>query len=160
MRENMKKSKGILFSIVIMAFFTSCIQIISYPSTTTTTTTTLSLPTTTTTLHTDITPPTVVSLSPTNGTSAVDPITTTRLVITFSEPMKTTGYAFCTSSEGIYPPTTGSPVWTSDTTIEVPVSLSSSTTYALSLNNATYTSFKDANGNALVPVVWSFSTSP
>lgn len=47
--------------------------------------------------------------------------------------------------------------------IEFNVNLSPNTTYTLGLNSATntaYDNFKDTAGNALVPVVWKFTTAP
>lgn len=99
--------------------------------------------------------PTVATLFPSNGSAGVDP-RTTELRVTFSEVMNT-GYAF-TRTIGTYPPTTGKAVWTDRYTITLPVSLSPDTTYTLGLNGAGYMAFWDSAGNALEPVVWTFTT--
>jgi len=104
----------------------------------------------------DTTPPTVVSLSPAHLDETVSPATT-KLVVTFSEPMYG-GYSICTAGN-TFPALIGAPVWTSDTTIEWTVSLNADTIYSLSLNAANYTNFKDAAGNALDPVYWAFITA-
>jgi hypothetical protein len=57
-------------------------------------------------------------------------------------------------------PSFGIPSWNSVTTLKIPVTLVANTTYSLRLNSTTYQSFKDTAGNALVPVLWTFTTAP
>jgi len=107
----------------------------------------------------DNTPPTVVSITPSNNSSSLDASTTTKMTIVFSEAMRG-GYSFCSVSGQNYPTIIGTPTWISSTTVECQITVSPNTTYAGSLNTTVYKNFKDLNGNPLEPVPWTFSTAP
>ena len=101
---------------------------------------------------------TVVSFSPANGATGVNVATTTKLTVTFSEPMDQHGYSFVIISGRTFPPTAGTAVWRNSKTIELPVALAPGKTYTLGLNGGSHMNFKDVLGRPLNPVVWSFTT--
>jgi hypothetical protein len=105
----------------------------------------------------DTTAPTVITLVPANDATGVS-AAITEITVTFSEAM---GTGVTLSNPGINTlPSFGIPSWNSVTTVRIPVTLAADTIYSLRLNSTTYQSFKDASGNALVPVLWTFTTAP
>lgn len=99
-----------------------------------------------------------VTLSPENGATNVDPVTTTALTITFSAPMKR-GWSFVTNRDYDSFPFSGDFTWNDDNTVlTVPVSLSYSQNYGMNLNSGRFLSFIDADGRPLEPITWIFST--
>jgi len=99
-----------------------------------------------------------VTLSPANGAVNVSS-TITELVVTFSKSMST-GYSWVNFNSADYPTATGTPIWTGDTVIKLPVSLVQGKTYTVGLNSSVYLSFRDTSGKPIVPIIWTFTTVP
>jgi hypothetical protein len=105
------------------------------------------------------TEPKVVTLEPAHLDAEVDAAKTTRLVVTFDRAMRDAGWSFCGGGPA-FPAFKGKPRWESPKRIVVDVELEPDHDYRLSLNCPAATNFRSADGVALQPVPWSFSTLP
>lgn len=113
----------------------------------------------------DTTPPTVVSLMPSNAlegadeSKQVDAASVTKLQVTFSEPMMDHAWSFAYQDESKFPTLAGDPSYSEDhMTVSLPVSLEPGKDYEIWLNSENYDGFRDEHGNALEPYQWTFST--
>jgi hypothetical protein len=104
-------------------------------------------------------PPKVVSLEPAHLAMDVDAARTVRLVATFDRAMGDAGWSFCGGGPA-FPKFKGKPRWESPKKIVVDVELEPDHEYRLSLNCPAATNFRSAEGAALAPVPWSFTTLP
>jgi hypothetical protein len=99
-------------------------------------------------------PPSVVSLDPPNGATAVNP-SKSQLTITFDVPM-----GEGRSITGQPPDITSTPQWSADKkTLTIPVRLVSGRTYRFGLNSPSYRNFRSVGNLELVPITWQFSTA-
>lgn len=101
--------------------------------------------------------PQVVELIPANGAIDVDP-DIKELRITFARNMSTRGWSLCGGGPS-FPEMQGHPRWKSKRTLIVRIKLKPDHDYALMLNCPAAHNFQSADGTALVPVPWSFSTA-
>jgi tetratricopeptide (TPR) repeat protein len=100
--------------------------------------------------------PRIVSLSPANGATNVDPATKV-LRVTFDVPMAG-GFSW-TGGGPNFPKTTGKPHWTADhKTCILPVELKPDWEYRLGLNSLSFKNFRSRSGVPLEPVEYRFST--
>lgn len=104
------------------------------------------------------TPPRVVSLDPPNA-GEVDAKTTKKLVVVFDRPMDRDAFSLCGGGPN-FPKFTGRPQWRDDKTLVADVELEAEHDYVLGINCQAAQNTKSAEGVALVPVSWSFSTLP
>ncbi len=101
--------------------------------------------------------PRVVKMVPENGDTSVDP-TTSEMRVVFDREMDPGGFSFCGGGPK-FPEVVERPTWINKTTVVLKVRLKPGHDYALSLNCPSATSFRSADGTALDPVPWEFSTS-
>ena len=102
---------------------------------------------------TDTTAPTVTSRSPSDGATGVS--TATTVSATFSEPVQPTSVVFSLAGpEGAVPSSVVVDSTATKATLTPSSALSAGTAYTASLSGA-----KDAAGNAMAPVAWSFTTA-
>ncbi|MGE4302280.1 MAG: Ig-like domain-containing protein [Victivallaceae bacterium] len=103
--------------------------------------------------------PVVVSLSPANGATGVDP-DLTGISVTFDRQMIDNNWSFVTGGADS-PDFTGRPHYDKEfVTVSAPVKLKPDTTYTIWLNRGEYRSFRSAGGVSLVPIKWTFTTGP
>lgn len=102
--------------------------------------------------------PKVVSMTPAH-LAEVDAKTTKQLIVVFDRKMSDSGFSFCGGGPA-FPKTTGRPQWKNDKTVVMDVELEPDREYRLSLNCSGATNFRSAEGVALDPVPWSFTTLP
>lgn len=103
-------------------------------------------------------PPVVVKSVPEAGTDNVDP-SLTEIKVTFSKDMSDGGFSFSTASKDSFPKVDGKPKYLDDKrTAVLPVKLESGKTYAIWLNSAKFTNFKDSDGQSAVPYLLVFRT--
>jgi bla regulator protein BlaR1 len=109
-------------------------------------------------LKTKLVKPRIVSLSPNNGATEVDPAIT-ELRVAFNMEMGG-GFSWCGSAPDFPPNPEGkTPFWTdSNRTCVLPVQLKPGTTYSLGLNCPSAINFQSAGGVPLEPVSYSFRT--
>lgn len=103
-------------------------------------------------------PPRVETLEPTNRAKDVDAKKVTKLVVTFDRSMMTDGWSLCGGGEN-YPVLKGKPHWDSTKKLVIEVELEPDHEYAIGLNCGDARRFKGADGTALEPVTWTFSTA-
>ncbi len=105
-------------------------------------------------------PPRVVTMTPANGATGVDPATS-ELRVTFNVPM---GGGFSWTGAGEHYPEIapgGRPQWSADgKSCRLPVKLKPNWDYRLGLNSPSHQNFNSAAGLPLEPVVWTFRTGP
>ncbi|MBI5092902.1 MAG: Ig-like domain-containing protein [Candidatus Hydrogenedentes bacterium] len=103
--------------------------------------------------------PAIVTSTPINGATNVDP-RITEIRVTFNVPM---GGGFSWTGGGAnFPsgPPGAKPYWTPDRkTCVLPVALKPNWSYRFGLNSPSHRNFKSADGVALTPTVFTFSTS-
>lgn len=100
--------------------------------------------------------PAVISMSPENNATDVDP-NSTKLVVKFHVPMEQ-GFSW-TGGGSNFPETSGKPYWSSDMkTCTLPVILNPNWSYQLGLNSPSHKNFRSPQGIPLKPVIWRFST--
>jgi len=102
--------------------------------------------------------PTVVSTTPTTGTEGVDP-TLPMITVEFDQPMYTKSWSW-TETGGDFPPTRGSPRFTSETVVVLPVRLGPDQHYTLSVNSEEHGNFRGVGGQSAVPYLIEFTTGP
>lgn len=102
--------------------------------------------------------PKVVSASPDNGVTDVDP-SVSELRVVFDQPMNTGGMSIVGGGPK-FPKLNGTPKWENDRTIVAKWTLLPNHHYWLSINNATYTNFRGTNGVSAKPYPIEFSTGP
>jgi hypothetical protein len=102
-------------------------------------------------------PPRVVSASPDNGQTDVDP-TTKQIKIVFDQPMDHGGMSIVGGGPN-FPKIVGKPRWIDDRTIVVNVQLRADHDYWLSVNGDRFTNFRSAAGEPAVPYPIAFSTA-
>lgn len=101
--------------------------------------------------------PKVLALSPENGATNVDPAQTT-LVITFDRVMRDKSWSVVGSPPDV-PKITGTPRYDGSLKqLTLTVTLEPGRTYRIGLNDATRKGFASAEGLALEPYVWTFTT--
>jgi hypothetical protein len=101
--------------------------------------------------------PTVVSITPPDGATNVDPATT-EIVVVFSEPMEDAYSVVIVESREKFPPVSGLRWSTDRTTLIAQVTLEPGREYAFGLNAPGFASFRSERGVALRPVEVRFST--
>ena len=101
-------------------------------------------------------PPKVVKATPDNAATDVDP-KLKQIEIVFDQPMNQGGRSIVGGGP-TFPKITGQPKWTNDRTIVIPVELEADHDYRLSINNQSFTNFKNPKGKSAVPYPISFST--
>jgi hypothetical protein len=102
-------------------------------------------------------PPKVAKAIPDNGAADVDP-NLKQIEIVFDQPMNHGGRSIVGGGP-TFPKITGQPTWPNDRTIVIPVQLEADHDYWLSINNQSFTNFKNTKGESAVPYPISFSTS-
>jgi hypothetical protein len=102
-------------------------------------------------------PPKVVKATPDNGATDVDP-NLKQIEIVFDQPMNHGGRSIVGGGP-TFPKITGQPSWPNDRTIVIPVQLEADHDYWLSINNQSFTNFKNTKGESAVPYPISFSTA-
>ena len=102
--------------------------------------------------------PTVVEVSPSAGSEAVDPATSL-LRVTFSEPMSANSWSLVGTGHGRFPPTPADARWESDTVMVIPVALAPGERYALGINSLQYDGFRSRDGVGAEPFLWVFTTA-
>lgn len=102
-------------------------------------------------------PPRVVSASPDNGQTDVNPATK-QLRIVFDQPMDPGGWSIVGGGPN-FPKLIGKPRWVDDRTLVVDVQLKADQDYALSINNPTFTNFRNVQGEPAVPYPIAFTTA-
>lgn len=103
-------------------------------------------------------PPVVVKTTPEAGTADVDP-KLTEIKVTFSKDMLDGAWSWVTHSKDSFPKMDGKPKYLADKrTCVLPVKLEPGKTYALWLNSAKFTDFKDPDGRSAVPYLLVFRT--
>lgn len=104
--------------------------------------------------------PAIVSITPAQNATDVDPATTS-IVVMFDTPM---GEGFSWTGAGPHYPTIPEgqrPIWSSDhKSCTLPVKLQANWDYALGLNSPSYKNFQSAAGIPLDPVQLTFKTKP
>ena len=105
----------------------------------------------------DVTPPTVVSTNPQNGSIDVDP-SLSQITVTFDEEMMD-GCSWCMENKETFPEITGTPNYTEGNTKNIlPVKLLPGKEYVIWINTNSYTNFKDKAGNPVTPYKLTFKT--
>jgi RNA polymerase sigma-70 factor (ECF subfamily) len=103
--------------------------------------------------------PSVVSFDPPNGAIGVDS-SRTELRATFDRPMSQ-GWSWVREGEEPFPEPTGEAALSADGRVAIlPVRLERGRSYVVWLNKGQYRFFRDAAGQELAPVRWTFSTAP
>jgi len=101
--------------------------------------------------------PKVVSFSPANGATDVDPSSVTTIVITFDRPMRPGNFAMLAIPNAAMLPATGRPQF-AERVVTFPCRLNPGITYGAQLNSAEHMAFADEQGNPLAPVAYRFTT--
>jgi len=104
-------------------------------------------------------PPKVVALEPLHQAADVDAKVLKTLVVTFNQPMSTTGWSFCGGGPK-FPKIVGKPRWKNNRTCEVDVALEPEHEYYILLNCPAGGNFRSAKGVKVPPTPWSFTTLP
>ena len=105
----------------------------------------------------DVTPPTVVSTNPQNGSIDVEP-SLSQISVTFDEEMMG-GCSWCMENKETFPETTGAPHYTDGNTKSIlPVKLLPGKEYVIWINTSNFTNFKDKAGNSATPYKFTFKT--
>lgn len=100
----------------------------------------------------------VVKTVPEAGTADVDP-KLTEIKVTFSKDMQDGAWSWVIHSKESFPKMDGKPKYLADKrTCVLPVKLEPGKTYALWLNSAKFSDFKDPEGRAAVPYLLVFKT--
>ena len=102
-------------------------------------------------------PPKVVALSPENFSADVDAEATTKLTVEFDRAMGA-GKSICGGGPNF--PNIKSTTWLNPKTLVIEVELQPDHDYELGLNCQSFRNFASAEGVALVPLPWSFTTLP
>jgi hypothetical protein len=102
-------------------------------------------------------PPRVVSATPDNGQTDVDPATR-QITIVFDQPMNHDAWSIVGGGP-TFPKVLGKPKWTDDRTIVLAVKLEADHDYWLSINSDRFTNFRNRQGEAAVPYPIAFSTA-
>jgi hypothetical protein len=103
-------------------------------------------------------PPKIVSMTPANGASDVDP-SVTEITVTFDRPMQDGSWSM-TGGGAHFPETSGELHYDSNRTMwTAPVKLKPGWRYEFGLNSSRHQNFKSANGVSLEPVYVTFQTS-
>ena len=103
-------------------------------------------------------PPVVVKTVPQAGSADVDP-KLTEIKVTFSKDMTDESWSWTTLSKDSFPTMSGKPHYLKDKrTCVLPVKLEPGKTYAIWINSAKFTNFKDADGQPAVPYLLVFKT--
>ncbi len=106
----------------------------------------------------DITPPTVVTTSPPNGSQDVDP-NLTEISVTFSEAMMDKSWSWAYEQKDEFPTITGDPNYDGSYTINtLPVKLESNKEYVIWINTSKSSNFVDKAGNPAAPYKLVFKT--
>jgi RNA polymerase sigma-70 factor (ECF subfamily) len=85
----------------------------------------------------------------------------TEITVTYSKEMQDGSWSWSTLSAESFPELAGKPSYRDDKrTCVLPVKLKPNTTYAIWLNSAKFTNFKDATGKPAVPYLLVFKTKP
>ena len=100
--------------------------------------------------------PKIVSLTPAEGATAVDP-GLKEIVVVFDRPMKDRSWSVVRAG-GLFPDFTGAAYDEGRTVLRLQVRLKPGQTYRFGLNDSQHMSFMDEQGNRLVPTVVEFST--
>jgi hypothetical protein len=100
--------------------------------------------------------PRVISTTPENGATDVDP-NLAEIKVVYDSEMRGS-YSWCRVGEGEYPETTGRPKWISPTTCVLPVKLKPDTKYVIWLNTEQYTGFRARSGAIAIPYKLVFET--
>lgn len=101
-------------------------------------------------------PPAVVSLSPADGSKNVDP-NLAELIVKFDRDMKKGSHSLCGGGP-TFPKLRGQPVWKDPRTLVIRVKLEPEHWYEFSLNCQSFRNFTSADGAALEPTIWRFTT--
>src|SRR5688500_3778886 len=101
-------------------------------------------------------PPKVVKASPDNGDENVD-AATRELRVVFDQPMEPTGFSVVGGGPN-FPEVFGKPRWEDARTFVLRMRLKPNHQYHLSLNNDTFTNFRNANGEIATPYPILFKT--
>lgn len=103
-------------------------------------------------------PPVVVKTVPEAGASEVDP-KLTEISVTFSKEMTDGQWSWSTMTADSFPKVGGDPKFEKDKkTCVLPVKLEPGKTYAIWVNSAKFTGFKDSDGHPAVPYLLVFKT--
>lgn len=103
-------------------------------------------------------PPVVVKTFPQAGAIDVDP-NIKEIKVTFSKQMFPGCWSWCTASNDSYPKTTGKAKYLNNKrTCVLPVALEPNKTYAMWLNTAKYTGFRDTGKRSAIPYLLVFKT--
>lgn len=100
--------------------------------------------------------PKVLKATPDNGTVEVDPAIK-QIVIIFDQAMSRGSMSIVGGGEA-FPKINGQPRWISDRTLTINVQLEPNHDYRLSINNQTFTGFRNARGEPCVPYPIAFKT--
>jgi hypothetical protein len=105
--------------------------------------------------------PRVVSTTPANGATDVDPALA-EIKVVFRQPMKTGSWSIVKLEAGQPPEMTGNPYFLDAQTCVVPVRLDPGVEYRIGINSPTHQGFVSARDETLraEPYVLSFSTAP
>ncbi len=101
--------------------------------------------------------PKVVKFDPANGAKDLDPENVKQLSVTFDHDMNTGGFSWCGSGP-TFPETTDKPKWIDNRTCVMPVKLDKEKNYRVGINAPSFKNFKSAEGVAVEPVLYEFST--
>ncbi|MFC1745487.1 cytochrome c oxidase assembly factor Coa1 family protein [Candidatus Riflebacteria bacterium] len=106
----------------------------------------------------DITPPKVISTSPENGATNINP-STKEISVFFNEPMMDKSWSWSTKDPGKFPKVTGQPYYSDHFfKANLPVRLVANKRYEIWVNTYKHKNFKDRNGNPAIPYKFSFKT--
>jgi hypothetical protein len=110
---------------------------------------------------TAITVPSVVSTSPENGATDVDPALA-EIVVVFSQPMKQDSWSFVVAGPGETPELVDDPYFRDEKTCVLPVQLEFGKTYSIGFNDSESRNFVSAADSTIAaePYVLTFSTAP
>lgn len=101
--------------------------------------------------------PQIVSISPANGETEVDPALD-KITITFDKKMNG-GMSLTSDDLSTYPKYTGLPIWDEEKkTITIPMKSDSNHAYKIRINSAHYKGFASEDNIPLEPVVYTFKT--
>lgn len=102
--------------------------------------------------------PNVVSTTPANGSTDVDP-SLNEITVTFDEPMKDGNWSWAYTTQAKFPEMTGQPAYTNNYTINIlPVKLQPNKEYEIWINSQKFKNFKDKAGNPSAPYRLVFKT--
>lgn len=104
------------------------------------------------------TPPRVITTTPANGTSDVDPFLD-KITVTFSKPMLDKSWSWSYEDKESFPEIIGQPSYPdNETTCVLPVKLKPGKRYVIWINTTKFKNFKDKNGKAAEPYKLVFMT--